>query len=180
MTSARKPKRPTKGQRALLPRAKPRLPLTFFLDGKPVTKKNRPRIFRGREGRPFVMPSAESEDWTKDIVRQLEWAMPLPFRFAQPLNLNACIGVKSIEVGDIGNYLAAICDALQAANVVDDDKWIRAFDGSRMVAVSRGMEGVLCTLAPIDHPEFFGWDSSVEYWRQHMASARLFDNTLPL
>ncbi len=36
------------------------------------------------------------------------------------------------NVGDLGNYLAAICDALESAGVVINDKWIQSFDGSRL------------------------------------------------
>lgn len=99
--------------------------------GTPRTKKNSPRIFKNRRtGARFVMPSAASSSWTESAVAQIQaqWQIaPL----AVPLQLRAAV-YRARKVGDLGNYLAAICDALETARAIENDKWIVSFDGSRL------------------------------------------------
>jgi Holliday junction resolvase RusA-like endonuclease len=97
--------------------------------GRPATKKNSPRVF-ARGKRIVVLPSAASCDWTELAVMQLrqqwQWAA-----LERPVSLNAQI-FRERRFGDLGNYLNAICDALETAGVVENDKWILSFDGSRL------------------------------------------------
>ncbi len=76
------------------------------------------------------MPSASACDWTKSAIVQLrsQWKWS---PIERPVSLNAQI-FRERNVGDLGNYLAAICDALESAGVVINDKWIQSFDGSRL------------------------------------------------
>ena len=103
--------------------------MKLIILGSPRTKKNSIRAFK-RVGRTMVLPSTAACDWTKSAVLQLQqqwkWA-PLE----RPISMNAQV-FRERKVGDLGNYLAAICDALETANVVTNDKWILSFDGSRL------------------------------------------------
>ena len=51
---------------------------------------------------------------------------------AVPVNLCATV-YRAKNVGDLGNYLAAVCDALEKAGVVENDRLIGGFDGSRLL-----------------------------------------------
>lgn len=105
--------------------------LTFKMTilGPPRTKKTSNRIVtRKSDGRQFVLPSAANESWTKNAVRQL-LAHGKP-KLAEPVNLCALIYRDALR-GDTIGYLQAICDALERAGVVVNDKWIVSFDGSR-------------------------------------------------
>lgn len=50
---------------------------------------------------------------------------------AQPLNCCA-IFYREKDLGDAVGYYQGLADALEAAGVVADDKWIRQWDGSRL------------------------------------------------
>jgi Holliday junction resolvase RusA-like endonuclease len=107
--------------------------MRFTIIGKPITKKNSSRIFfNKRTGSRFVMPSAQSVDWTTSAVDQLTRAGADTLQLCQPLNLRAFVFRGALR-GDLVNYLQAICDALQACGAVQDDKWITQFDGSRLL-----------------------------------------------
>ena len=45
--------------------------LTYTLLGAPRTKKNSQRIFKGRGGQPFLVPSAAYAQYEKDCLRQI-------------------------------------------------------------------------------------------------------------
>ena len=46
--------------------------LTYTLLGAPRTKKNSQRIFKGRGGQPFLVPSAAYAQYEKDCLRQIQ------------------------------------------------------------------------------------------------------------
>ena len=111
--------------------------MTFNIPGNPITKKNSPRILHNKKtGKPFVAPSAASQRWQRDaaiaILRQRRragWTRP----FDVPVNMKALIYRKNDGPGDLDNYAAAICDALQAAGIVTNDRLVRGHDGSRLL-----------------------------------------------
>ena len=111
--------------------------MTFVIPGQPVTKKNSPRIMRNRKtGKPFVAPSKASQRWQRDAViamlrarRRVGWTGA----YDVPVNVKALIYRKHEGPGDLDNYLAAICDALQAAEIVTNDRLVRGHDGSRLL-----------------------------------------------
>lgn len=103
--------------------------MKFIIDGIPRTKKNSMRPWK-RGNRTFLIPSAAATSWTASAVRQLQaqlCANPIDY----PVSLNAQI-YRARRTGDLGNYLAAICDALESAEIVTNDKFILSFDGSRL------------------------------------------------
>ncbi len=115
--------------------------------GPPRTKKNHQRIIRVK-GRPVIMQAKTSEGWEKSAVAQLQiqWnhRSPMVIRGDHeeskkrpvprdgPLSLRALV-YRDRKVGDLGNYLAAVCDALERAGVVENDRLIQSFDGSRLL-----------------------------------------------
>lgn len=110
----------------------PRPVARYVIEGAPRTKKTHQRIARRRDGSRFILPAKTSCAWANLAVLQLQTQ-----RHRQPkmpdgakLNLRALV-YRDRDVGDTIGYLQNICDALQAAGVVTNDKFIAAFDGTR-------------------------------------------------
>jgi len=104
--------------------------MTFVLKGAPRTKKNHGRIFRGR-----MFPSAAFAEWNKLIQPQLAIARaqakePLPI--TRPVNVRALFYRERLT-GDACNFYQALADALQEGGIVEDDKLIVSWDGSRLL-----------------------------------------------
>ena len=125
--------------------------MRFVIAGPPRTKKNSPRILRGKGGRPFVAPSKASERWQRDAAIEMQrtrrcagWPEP----YDVPVNLKALV-YRDRDVGDLDNFIAAICDALEAADIVTNDKLIRAHDGSRLL-IDRERPRVEIEVTPLD------------------------------
>lgn len=110
--------------------------MRFVIEGPPRTAKNHQQIRRTRRGVPFITKGDVARTWQDEAVRQLQqqFRAPVTRRLNPPetgrMNLRALI-YRDRRTGDTVNYLQAICDALQAAGVVADDKQIETFDGSR-------------------------------------------------
>lgn len=107
----------------------------------PVTKKNHGQIITVN-GRPVMIPSPQYKRWEKWAVRALQrqlsvFAGAIPLK--SPLNMRATVH-RDRRVGDLVNYLQAVCDLLQAnlgtvdrpVYLLTDDKWVQGFDGSRL------------------------------------------------
>lgn len=121
-----------RGERVFAPHRKsgPVILLKTMLVGRPITKKNSQRMCR-RGKKIFPMPSAQHETWSKPARLQLRLAWAARLAHAGPVQLVARFYTKGPQ-GDLVNYLQALCDALQGACVIVDDKQIVSFDGSRL------------------------------------------------
>lgn len=106
--------------------------MTFTILGAPVTKKNSGRIMRSRKGRPFVMPSAAFKRWEQTTILQLQSQRRSSPTLTVPVELTALIYRKR-NVGDLDNYLSAVGDVLQKAQVISNDKLIASFGQSRLL-----------------------------------------------
>lgn len=105
--------------------------MKLVIMGPPRTKKTSNRVVtRKRDGRKFVLPSAANVNWTFSAVCQLRTQSVVPPQLDIPLNLCALI-YREKNIGDTIGFLQAICDALETAGIVKNDKWIVSFDGSR-------------------------------------------------
>lgn len=98
--------------------------------GPPRTKKTHQRILR-RKGRPFVMPAATSVAWEQSAVLQLR-SQYKRAPITWPVNIAARV-YRDRAVGDFVGYLQAICDALEKAGVLVNDKFVSTLDGSRLL-----------------------------------------------
>ncbi len=122
--------------------------MRFVVHGPPRTKKNHQRIIRVK-GRPVIAQARTADAWEESAIFQLRAQSPrtLP-AFMCPVNLRAVV-YRERAVGDLGNYLAAVCDALERAGIVENDKWILGFDGSRLM-VDRTRPRVEIDLTPME------------------------------
>lgn len=113
--------------------------LRFVIIGKPYTKKNHQRIIRVR-GIPRIAQAKTANAWEESAILQLKTQLRTIERFYQPAsregdygcNLRALV-YRDRNIGDLGNFLAAICDALERAGIVANDRLIGGFDGSRLL-----------------------------------------------
>lgn len=106
----------------------------FTILSPPRTKKNHQRIIiNKRTGRPMVIGGNSARAWESDGVLQLQSQWHRDGGIAQPVQLTATF-FRDRKTGDLGNYLAAVCDALQKSGVVVNDRWIASFDGSRLAS----------------------------------------------
>lgn len=103
----------------------------FTIEGCPRTKKNHLRRVR-RAGRTFSVQSEAFEAWAEgavpQLIRQKTRQRLQPISVA--VNLRALI-YREKDHGDLVNFLSAVCDVLQAAGVVVNDRLIKGHDGSR-------------------------------------------------
>lgn len=103
--------------------------MRLVIYGPPRTKKNSSRIVKVGRGLRII-PSKAQVTWAKGAVVQLadQWRRP---PFTQPVHVAATFFCER-NVGDLINYAQALADALQAAGVVSDDKYIESWDGTRL------------------------------------------------
>jgi len=105
--------------------------MRMILYGDPRTKKNSPRLFvRGR--RACMLPSKAYCDYEKACIEQIHESQKLKLNYR--MNLQAVYYMKTHRDVDLGNLLAATCDILVKAGVLEDDnvKIVATHDGSNV------------------------------------------------
>ena len=115
----------------------------FYLvvPGPPRTKKNSRKLAWSRRQRQMVpVPSDGAQDFTLRL-RAAVLELPLTARRHLPLPIGILYHVRALfyidvpfehrHYGDLTGYKDAVGDALQAAAVIQDDKLIDSWDGSR-------------------------------------------------
>lgn len=144
-------------------------PVRLVILGPPRTKKNHGRVIkRGR--RTFHVPSEAQVAWADEAVRQLARQSAAYPRttvtrrrkdkrtgamydeerrviLTSPVNLCASI-YRDADRGDAVGYYQAIADALEAAAVVENDKLIVSWNGSRLL-IDRDRPRVEIVLTPL-------------------------------
>ena len=100
--------------------------MNYTLKGKLVSKKNSKRIFKTREGRPFIASSSQYLKWAKDAVDQL--AAQEGVRFTNKEAVHIIVDIyQGKGVGlDLDNALAGIFDVLQASKIIGNDRQIKS------------------------------------------------------
>lgn len=99
----------------------------------PVTKKNHQQIVKGKNGRPFVIPSKQYKDYEKACE---EFIPLLPFRmFDCPVNVECVYYMPTRRRVDLVNLQEATLDILVKYGVLSDDNSniVASMDGSRVL-----------------------------------------------
>lgn len=115
--------------------ALPLAPPTVFcltIPGPPRTKKTHSRIVRvGKFTK--ILPSQAFCDWQRKVLAALRGPVArtpsLPIRY--DVNCRA-VFYRDAAVGDAVGYYQGLADILEVLQVVDDDKRIVSWDGSRL------------------------------------------------
>jgi len=113
--------------------------------GAPRTKKNHSRLIRPG----LILPSQPFCEYEKLALPQLRVAWRGKAPIAAQLNLKASI-VRDRQTGDLVGYLQGLCDLLEKAGIVDDDRLIRGFDGSRLLNICRTPGRVYIVLSDLE------------------------------
>lgn len=100
----------------------------IVIPGPPRTKKNHGRIIRAG-GRVRMIPSAPFEEWNK--TAQIYLRMARIQTITQPVNCCAMF-YREKSIGDAVGFFQALADALEEAGIVENDRLIVSWDGSRM------------------------------------------------
>lgn len=104
----------------------------LVIPGIPRTKKNSQRVVP-RGGRHIPLPSEAWEAWAKQAVPKLKaWALRQKLQpIAHPVNCAALFYRDALR-GDACGFYQAIADILEHAGIVENDKFIVSWDGSRL------------------------------------------------
>lgn len=98
-------------------------------EGVPATKKNSMRPLKMGAFVKLV-PSAAYLEWRDVVVPQLRGQFRGLLQIDREVNVCALI-YRARNVGDLDGYFCAIGDTLQEARVLDNDRLISGWDGSR-------------------------------------------------
>lgn len=109
--------------------------ICFTIPGAPRTKKNSGRIVRAG-GRARMLPSKQVVEWNRaaqlhliPVLQQLSWH---PNGITDEVNCCALF-YRHALVGDAVGFYQALADALEEAGIVENDRLIVSWDGSRML-----------------------------------------------
>ena len=125
----------------------------FVVHGAPRSKKNSPRIVNigpmcrtcgKRGGFPKILPSLAFEEWQADAIRQCMLIKPklvavgVELPIVHPVGIEALFylaptkeGRMRLDCPDLSNLMEAVADMLQEAGILQDDRLIADWDGSR-------------------------------------------------
>ena len=98
--------------------------------GAPRTKKNSMQI-NTRGGSPVPFPSKAWRKWLKTAVIVGDAPARLGFPIGHPVNCRA-IFYRDRRIGDAVGFYQGLADLLEKRGVLEDDKWIVSWDGSRL------------------------------------------------
>jgi len=110
--------------------------LSLTIHGAPRTKKNSSR-FIVAGGRRRIIPSKAHEQWFRGAMQELLLLRAQAVQGGASLPLDCPVCVKATfyrdrNSGDLLNYEQALADALEASWIIEDDKLIVSWDGSRL------------------------------------------------
>lgn len=101
--------------------------------GAPRTKKNSQKVTKRKGGRGYlVLPSDAFTNWQKTCKIVYRESANKEIIIDYPVNCRAVFYRDRNGPGDAVNYYQGLADLLQHFNVVEDDKWIKQWDGSRI------------------------------------------------
>lgn len=109
--------------------------LKLIIPGRPATKKNNGRIvMRGKY--PRLLPSKAFEKYEKVALRYIRAAMPGQFRI--PVTMQCRYWMPDRRGWpDLVGLLQATSDILEVAGVLENDRLIVDYDGSRIVGIDK-------------------------------------------
>lgn len=107
----------------------------MIIPGQPITKKNS-QVVRCIQGKPIVLASKAYRKYEKEAIKIIQSSSSPGKTFAGPINVKVLYWLKNRRRPDLTNLLQATADILEKAGVIDDDRNIVSWDGSRIAGVS--------------------------------------------
>ena len=137
--------------------------MRFVIEGAPRTKKTSNRVFRVG-GKIRIVPSAAHDEWARAAIPQLQlqWAraartvhiehgagrLSIGGPLQVPVTVRALV-YRDADRGDLTGYMQAIADALERAGVIQNDRLIDSWDGTRRL-IDRARPRVEIDLVPME------------------------------
>lgn len=114
--------------------------------GQPRTKKNSSQIaFRGNKR--VLLPSKAFKEYEKVALMQLERVQAVH----GPIAVRCCYYLQNrAHWPDLVGLLQATSDILQAADVIDNDKYIVNYDGSKIAGIDKDRPRAEITIQPVN------------------------------
>jgi len=106
------------------------------LIGRPITKKNHQQMVVAGNGRKFLIQSKAYRQYEKDCLKQLMYLYKGKTITGQ-LSMKALYYMPTKARPDLLNLLQATADIIEKAKVIENDKNIYSFDGSRIAGVDK-------------------------------------------
>ena len=104
--------------------------VNLTITGAPPVKKNSSQLVKTKEGRVFPVPNAKYKKWEREALEELA----VQYR---GMTIKGWIWVRALfylptaRLSDLSNLLEAPADALERAGVIENDRNIVSWDGSR-------------------------------------------------
>jgi Holliday junction resolvase RusA-like endonuclease len=110
----------------------------IIIYGQSITKKNSVNLVDigkqcpccRRKARSIPLPSKAFKAYEKLVRAQLA---TYPYQHKGPVEISCLYWLQTARMPDLNNLLAATADILQAARIIEDDKDIVSWDGSRIM-----------------------------------------------
>ena len=106
------------------------------LIGRPITKKNSQRIVLTKNNKRFIIQSKQYLDYENNCLWQLK-AQYKDETIKSKLNLKAYYYMPDRRIPDLINLLQSTCDILEKARIIENDKNIISFDGSKIMGIDK-------------------------------------------
>ena len=110
--------------------------IKLILTGKPITKKNHQTMVIAGNGRRYLIQSEPYRKYEENCL----WQIKAQYRgetITDQINLQALYYMPTKARPDLVNLLQATCDILQKAKVIENDKNIVSFDGSKIIGIDK-------------------------------------------
>ena len=122
---------------------------SLVIYGRPTTKKNSSRVvYAGKY--PKVLPSKAYSDYENLALQQLQFYRKR-FYVGGPVHVRCRYYMPDKRSWpDLVGLLQATSDVLTKAKIIDDDKWIVHYDGSRIVGVDKAEPRAEIEIIPIE------------------------------
>ena len=122
---------------------------SLVIYGRPTTKKNSSRVvYAGKY--PKVLPSKAYSDYENLALQQLQFYRKR-FYTGGPVHVRCRYYMPDKRSWpDLVGLLQATSDILTKAKIIDDDKWIVHYDGSRIVGVDKAEPRAEIEIIPIE------------------------------
>jgi len=111
--------------------------IKLILTGRPITKKNSQIPIRTKTGKYFIIQSKQYREYEKNCLLQIQAQHFMTLTFTSKVSLKALYYMPDKRLPDLLNLLQATADIVEKAQVIENDKNIVSFDGSRIMGVDK-------------------------------------------